>query len=422
MILKFKKIKNNQLAILFIIAFSICDIYKIGRLANGTYQRELVLLTIAMLTIIVVVKYSSHNKICTASYKYNYIKWIAILFLSFQIIYELYALFLVAIHKTEISLISTNIISIMPPIMALVLLYLFEENAVLVLTYSIILNFIFCFFGNILTYGPNIILLTIQSAIAGDAVNPIARTFEVHDSSFASGLLFIYVIINKNINNRKYILMNLLVIIIFGQKRIEFASIIFVLLILMINYLGKIDKVPRIIRYHLLEILMIASIGICVFYVLISMNGTLDAFMQAVGIKTNNRGTFYSTISKYAYFSPKYLGIGRNAAYSILSRYNYMTGNLHNDLLKLYVENGFWLFFSWLIAMLYFLPHEIKIKYGTDAAMQSMALLIYLFILYCTDNTDSYFCTQLAILLCISAVCLNARAKETKYHDIYSCS
>ena len=84
---------------------------------------------------------------------------------------------------------------------------------------------------------------------------------------------------------------------------------------------------------------------------------------------------------------------------------------LHNDVLKMYIECGFigsliWLTYNWL-----YVPINIFKKVGKKQATLYIALTIFAFITYLTDNTENYFAFQVILLL------LPLAAYENKLKD-----
>ena len=91
----------------------------------------------------------------------------------------------------------------------------------------------------------------------------------------------------------------------------------------------------------------------------------------------------------------------------------YLIRGLHNDLLKMYIECGFWGYVIWLILTLIYVPEKIKNKLGVRSATIYLALNIFAFITYLTDNTESYFVFQ-TILLTFPLVLKENRKEEEK--------
>ena len=78
----------------------------------------------------------------------------------------------------------------------------------------------------------------------------------------------------------------------------------------------------------------------------------------------------------------RFYGLGRNACQVILKEdFPYFrVGNVHSDILRMYVESGFWMFSVWLIYYLIIMPKYIERKIGTKSSKFVMAVTLYTFI------------------------------------------
>ena len=78
---------------------------------------------------------------------------------------------------------------------------------------------------------------------------------------------------------------------------------------------------------------------------------------------------------------------------------------MHNDFFKLYIELGFVGFAIWCYWWAIRIPRKISSKFDINAAFSCMLLIMYTFILYTTDNTDTYFNYQMQLGILISLIC-----------------
>ena len=132
----------------------------------------------------------------------------------------------------------------------------------------------------------------------------------------------------------------------------------------------------------------------------------MNAILESFGINFHNlhgRNYFWNTIGSYATFELSFLGIGRNSVHYILAtRHPYMNvGGVHNDILKLFVENGFLMFSGWLFYYFLFLPKQIYKRLGTPTMKLFYLLTVYKVIIYATDNIETYFISQYFYLLIV---------------------
>ena len=66
-------------------------------------------------------------------------------------------------------------------------------------------------------------------------------------------------------------------------------------------------------------------------------------------------------------------------------------GAAHSDILKMYAENGFFLFAYWLWHYLMYMTKRYRVRFSQDSALVYFGITIYLFTLYITDNVETYF-------------------------------
>ena len=64
---------------------------------------------------------------------------------------------------------------------------------------------------------------------------------------------------------------------------------------------------------------------------------------------------------------------------------------VHSDILKMYVEIGFPLFIIWLYYYFIYITHYIRSKFGMQQSMGYFVCITFTFVLYLTDNTESYY-------------------------------
>ena len=147
------------------------------------------------------------------------------------------------------------------------------------------------------------------------------------------------------------------------------------------------------------------GVMICLAYVFLVKSQILLEWFSANGINTQGRNSLYRFIEQYYEFSPRFWGRGDGYTGKLLTDLA-RSGNgigkivaLHSDILRVFVEYGFWGSIVWYAYYLIFLPGRFKKK---NRKMYEMlfVLAMYLFIIYLTDNASSYMlCQMLYILL-----------------------
>ena len=126
------------------------------------------------------------------------------------------------------------------------------------------------------------------------------------------------------------------------------------------------------------------------FYIWLICSGGLQYFSQGIGINTNGRSKMYGTVIEWFGTDGILFGNGLGVVEHLLEYWKvYKFNNLHNDLLKFYIELGivgFLLFFAgygvafWLIGK----------KYGKSEMCRLLGLTVYSMVLFATDNVSIY--------------------------------
>lgn len=385
---------------------SLTLIYKIGNIENKYYPTLLacsaLIFTFLSLFKCFVNKKRELDSVFTLG------KFFFILFLLIQVFLEVYAIFLLVIGKTERIFISTNLQSILAPFYFISIVYLFKKDSLNIILWALIINFYLCFFVNIFTYGISGIIDVFNAVINGNIGSDAGHAFEVHDNSFAMGFFFIFLILNPKyeLKYKRFILFSLFVGIFFGQKRIEFLAIVIVLALWFLNSLFGVFTSK--LRYYILFLLMIIAYFFCFAYVKMSISGKLTDLLSNFNINMMGRNYFYDLISNYCTFSIRYVGMGKNSAGLILSTIypGYGVSNLHNDILKMYFENGFIMFSILLGIYLFVIPIFSIKKYSYRAGIKNILIIIFLFICYSTDNIDAYIIVQVSLLIILLFNCI----------------
>ena len=225
------------------------------------------------------------------------------------------------------------------------------------------------------------------------------KIMEVHGLTFAAGIFALYYIYyeNKNVKNH-YLKIVLSVLLIFlGLKRIE-------ILALIITGASSIILVRRgkDIKYRSVFFMVIFLIISFTFLYVVD-SGLLSILATKYKINTMGRIGYYSFSKQYFRFSPSFLGTGYTFFSYVFSKLyesgyringNLISASLHSDILVFYIENGFWLFIAWVVYTFNIQTRYIQKKVGSLAAEAYLLVAVFMFILYLTDNTFTYFDTE----------------------------
>lgn len=248
---------------------------------------------------------------------------------------------------------------------------------------------------------------------------------EVHDLTFALGILFIYYFVvgfrhrtNKNIKRLIFIG----IYIFLGYKRIEMAAIFLVLLyyyIVDINF--KNLKRKTAVITGLVATLSLIFIGAI-------YSGLLDYLALEFGINFNYRLDTWAYWANRSSFSLAYPGLGTNfvdkdtylmrLSSGIIQDGHVLVAGMHSDLFKKYVELGFIPFCSWIIYILYGKIIYLNKRFGKVAADVYLLITLYIVVLYLTDNVYNYAICNACYFVVTMVTCLNAVYREQANIDI----
>lgn len=311
---------------------------------------------------------------------------------------------------------------------ALSLCITFKNKTSRYLIYSFIIGYIMIVVYSFSMGGPLVVINTIINLLTGDeGIN----YFEVSsDLIYALGIFFVYYLFNKNVSELKDVkeskhLCFVLIFIFLGLKRIQILAMIAVIVTSLIFKIFSYKR--RLIQIIQNVVCMLFGI-FAFFYVSLIQNHELSLFLWKQGINTMGRIQMYDYMANYFDFSNKYLGQGYNFSNFTLVNSGY-TYTLHNDVLKVFIDLGFWIFLFWIVYSLFIQRFIIYKKYGKKAEMIYFLMTVYMFVLYFTDNAINYFITQTTyiVLVTMSVTKNNKYGKESlrRYNydeeGIYKC-
>ena len=167
----------------------------------------------------------------------------------------------------------------------------------------------------------------------------------------------------------------------FAEKRIAIVAMAAALLIMGIMWIFRQSKKLALIIWGMVSVV---SYG----YIYLIYSGILDAFCWGANINTNGRVEMFGRMANE--FSTGVFGSGLGVVENLLSCWDITVfANLHNDLLKFYIELGvlglaFYLM-SYLV-MFFFVGKN----YGNSKMSFILSISIYTLLLFATDNVSIY--------------------------------
>lgn len=343
------------------------------------------------------------------------LKWMIKLYFLPHVFIHLYSIFLMLIGKVSWSYFTTNIKTYGFALLAICSLYLFKEKAFKYISIALICSWVLSVSVSTITKGFQIFpQAVIQGYIDPNYKIPGFRAnyFELHDLVLAAAYIVIfYFFAQKKLLKMDFAFLSFISLIIFlGIKRISIVGLILVTIFhIAIRWFSEKNQ------YKICLIAGWAGFIFCFFFIYwVSVSGKFTEFVNENEINAMGRTYFYETIMKHAQFSPSFMGVGRHVVSRILSEDLAHVGvlNVHSDIIKMYVENGFIVFGMWLWYYLINVTRQYKNRFGFKEAVFYFGLTIYTFTLYLTDNIEIYFICQMFSIITPMAYALRRRKKE----------
>lgn len=327
----------------------------------------------------------------------NTLKYMIAIFLLPRIVIHLYSVLLYFCGQTNFLTRNTQAYLIVMVVFSAI--YLLGTNVLKYTIVASILSYSIVFFYNIIIYGIGSIPETIIAVITGNDTY-VSTMFEMHDFIFGIGFLVIYFIfLNGRLDkkNIKYCLLFCLFMFL-GLKRIQILAIACLAVVVII---GKHFNDKKKYKYYLI----VSFSFIIVAYVFIAILSDAEFFklLTKYGINAMGRNYYYKAIISLCKFDFTFWGYGRNYVTELFqTTYSYMhVDGVHSDILKYYTECGFILFGAWMWYYLIKVPKLIYNKFGFSTFNCYYVLTLFSFLIYYTDNTDTYFVTQFIYMMII---------------------
>ena len=197
-----------------------------------------------------------------------------------------------------------------------------------------------------------------------------------------------------------------------ADKRIALLGVVIALLFMAVIWLFQNSKKVIFTIWTLV-------IGLIYGYLYLIYSGTLEAACWGLNVNTNGRVQMYTRMANQYDFLSGFLGNGIGIMENLLDHLQIDTyANLHNDLLKFYIELGFIGFLIYLIS--YYLIFHLTEKYfGKKEMCFLLGISIYSMLLFATDNVSIYLMYLIPFYSTIFAVLSSNRKNIVQQRRLF---
>ena len=276
--------------------------------------------------------------------------------------------------------------------------YLFDEDAT---TYTLI-SMAFANFAVFVQVGlrtgfPRLIseYITLLLTFADDTGGAV-RQMELHDMVYGWGTYVVYYMIHRSFKGEKDIWKFIISIFFFtlAMKRVAIpgamgAVIFYWVMKWFVKRFGT-----RPLR-GIITLITVVSIAGLFGYLMIIRSGLFIELAERYDVDLMSRDRLWTFYQDIYWLSPTYLGKGIRFIYNYGSTHmenmDIPIAVVHNVFLELNIETGFWCWIVWLFYELSFRVKRLLEIFDAEAALGMMAMNVYVFSTYLTDNTSFYF-------------------------------
>lgn len=208
--------------------------------------------------------------------------------------------------------------------------------------------------------------------------------------AFPMGIFIIYYIFKKD---HLKVLLSFFILIL-SDKRIALGGVLAtVIYYFVVTTLLKTRKQNSYKGKWLIGISAVVSIAIIMLYVYVCKYNIISSLFSYYEINSMGRINMWNRIGQLYEFSPGYIGKGIGYLTNLLYEWNLpgFRGNLHNDILKAYIELGFFGIQIYFLSY-FFLIWKLNKKYRLDIkqVVTLLSCTLYTIILFTTDNVMIY--------------------------------
>lgn len=213
---------------------------------------------------------------------------------------------------------------------------------------------------------------------------------------------YILLIENRKLNSNGLIVGLLLLVMFFCGKRSAFLSLgVGTILIVLVKCLGRKSVL-------LMKLTTLIAILTCLIYIICIHSGELNQIFAGKGTLSDRLYVWKWFDSMYE-ISPRYIGKGFGFIHrymaaglgdTMVNEYGY----LHNSILQIYIETGYFGFFLWIGIYLLEIPHLAMKKIGENAYVFTAISLLAMFAMFTVDNVLTYPLYQMCLYCSLYSV------------------
>lgn len=259
-----------------------------------------------------------------------------------------------------------------------------------------------------------------------DNTGGAVRRMELHDMVYGWGVYVVYYMIHRKYKKETDLWKFVVAVFFFtlAMKRIAIPGAAAAVMLYWV--LKRFD--PKIVRKMIAPIAVIVVAGLF-GYLMVIRSGLFIELADKYDIDLMSRDRLWTFYQDIYWLSPTYLGKGIRFIYNYGMHY---TGAIdipiavvHNVYLELFIETGFWCWMIWLFYELSFRVKRLFEWFDVEVAIGMMAMNVYVFSTYLTDNTSFYFPINVTYRLVMMTWCyeiLKYKKKaivEPVYDDLY---
>ncbi len=283
------------------------------------------------------------------------------------------------------------------------MIYVLGEDAIWCNLLAMLLPNVIILAGTIVEFGFSQYMSELQRIIVtfADEAGPAISQMEVHELTFSLGVYVVYLVYILQMKKTFFTVFLIAGAVFFflsGFKRIGMLAVVVAaavyIFVLLASGHGKRGRGFLIWSGIIVIVMMIGYVAIVDF-------GLLEYLERQAGVNLMGRDNLLAKVKEYFYFSPGYPGYGAGFTYELM---NDLKGTgLHNDIVALYVDIGFWGFIFWMVFYVPVKVYLVSKLQDIKGGMLAIAYSVYLLVTAFTDNTMNYTFVTGTIALMIMA-------------------